>query len=135
MKQLESWSSILATGQPIRLAEEPNGLGRFLLVKGGWLIRNAKFPCIIKGDYCPIVGRVSDTKNGLFPPEELPLKVTKVTLIDPAGPEEITATEVADTGTINYEVACLLSDRFLVTIKVKNKKKQVGIFLMRTCFL
>ena len=69
------------------------------------------FHVLIKGDYCPIVGRVSMDQITVRLPEELSLG-TKVTLIGREGEKEITATEVADyRGTINYEVVCLLSDR------------------------
>ena len=77
----------------------------------GWIREMQNFHVLIKGDYCPIVGRVSMDQITVRLPEELPLG-TKVTLIGRESEKEITATEVADyRGTINYEVVCLLSDR------------------------
>ena len=77
----------------------------------GWIREMQNFHVLIKGEYCPIVGRVSMDQITVRLPEELPLG-TKVTLIGRDGEKEITATEIADyRGTINYEVVCLLSDR------------------------
>ena len=77
----------------------------------GWIREMQNFHVLIKGEFCPIVGRVSMDQVTVRLPEELPLG-TKVTLIGREGEKEITATEVADyRGTINYEVVCLLSDR------------------------
>ena len=77
----------------------------------GWIREMQNFHVLIKGEFCPIVGRVSMDQVTVRLPEELPLG-TKVTLIGRDGEKEITATEIADyRGTINYEVVCLLSDR------------------------
>ena len=77
----------------------------------GWIREMQNFHVLIKGEYCPIVGRVSMDQVTVRLPHEFPLG-TKVTLIGRDGEKEITATEVADyRGTINYEVVCLLSDR------------------------
>ena len=77
----------------------------------GWIREMQNFHVLIKGEYCPIVGRVSMDQVTIRLPEEMPLG-TRVTLIGRDGEKEITATEVADyRGTINYEVVCLLSDR------------------------
>ena len=77
----------------------------------GWIREMQNFHVLIKGEYCPIVGRVSMDQITVRLPEELSLG-TKVTLIGRDGEKEITATEIADyRGTINYEVVCLLSDR------------------------
>ena len=80
------------------------------------------FHVLIKGEYCPIVGRVSMDQITVRLPEELSLG-TKVTLIGRDGEKEITATEIADyRGTITYEVVCLLSDRIPRDYVGKNKK-------------
>ena len=77
----------------------------------GWIREMQNFHVLIKGEFCPIVGRVSMDQVTIRLPEEMPLG-TRVTLIGRDGEKEITATEVADyRGTINYEVVCLLSDR------------------------
>lgn len=92
--------------------EEPQWIGTIPIgYADGWIREMQNFHVLIKGDYCPIVGRVSMDQITVRLPEELPLG-TKVTLIGREGEKEITATEVADyRGTINYEVVCLLSDR------------------------
>ena len=92
--------------------EEPQWIGTIPIgYADGWIREMQNFHVLIKGEYCPIVGRVSMDQVTVRLPEELPLG-TKVTLIGREGEKEITATEVADyRGTINYEVVCLLSDR------------------------
>ena len=92
--------------------EEPQWIGTIPIgYADGWIREMQNFHVLIKGDYCPIVGRVSMDQITVRLPEELPLG-TKVTLIGREGEKEITATEVADyCGSINYEVVCLLSDR------------------------
>ena len=92
--------------------EEPQWIGTIPIgYADGWIREMQNFHVLIKGEFCPIVGRVSMDQVTVRLPEELPLG-TKVTLIGREGEKEITATEVADyRGTINYEVVCLLSDR------------------------
>ena len=92
--------------------EEPQWIGTIPIgYADGWIREMQNFHVLIKGEFCPIVGRVSMDQITVRLPEELPLG-TKVTLIGREGEKEITATEVADyRGTINYEVVCLLSDR------------------------
>ena len=92
--------------------EEPQWIGTIPIgYADGWIREMQNFHVLIKGEFCPIVGRVSMDQITVRLPEELPLG-TKVTLIGREGEKEITATEVAEyRGTINYEVVCLLSDR------------------------
>ena len=92
--------------------EEPQWIGTIPIgYADGWIREMQNFHVLIKGEFCPIVGRVSMDQITVRLPEELPLG-TKVTLIGREGEKEITSTEVADyRGTINYEVVCLLSDR------------------------
>ena len=87
--------------------EEPQWIGTIPIgYADGWIRQMQNFHVLIKGEFCPIVGRVSMDQVTVRLPEELPLG-TRVTLIGRDGEKEITATEVA-------------------TIQVKNKKKQVG---------
>ena len=92
--------------------EDPQWIGTIPIgYADGWIREMQNFHVPIKGEFYPIVGRVSMDQITVRLPEELPLG-TKVTLIGREGEKEITATEVADyRGTINYEVVCLLSDR------------------------
>ena len=77
----------------------------------GWTRDMQNFSVLVDGQACPIVGRVSMDQITIRLPKVYPLG-TKVTLIGSDGDKEITATQVAVyRGTINYEVACLLSDR------------------------
>ncbi len=77
----------------------------------GWTRDMQNFSVLVDGQACPIVGRVSMDQITIRLPKLYPLG-TKVTLIGTNGDKEITATQVAAyRGTINYEVACLLSDR------------------------
>ena len=77
----------------------------------GWTRDMQNFSVLVDGQACPIVGRVSMDQITIQLPKVYPLG-TKVTLIGRNGDKEITATQVAVyRGTINYEVACLLSDR------------------------
>ncbi len=66
---------------------------------------------LVDGQPCEIVGRVSMDQITVRLPKVYPIG-TRATLIGQDGPHEVTVQDWADKiGTINYEVACLLSDR------------------------
>lgn len=69
------------------------------------------FHVLVDGNECPVVGRVSMDQTTIRLPKAYPLG-TEVILIGLSGQKEISAQDWADySGTINYEVVCLLSDR------------------------
>jgi alanine racemase len=77
----------------------------------GWTRDMKGFHVLVDGQFCPIVGRVSMDQTTIALPKVYPMG-TPVTLIGKDGDLEITMEDVAEyRGTINYEVACLLSDR------------------------
>lgn len=77
----------------------------------GWTRDMQDFSVLVEGGFCPIVGRVSMDQITIRLPKAYPLG-TRVTLIGQNEHQEISTTDVAEhRGTINYEVACLLSDR------------------------
>jgi len=77
----------------------------------GWLRALQGFSVLVKGQRCEIVGRVCMDQMMI----RLPFAVaegTKVTLIGPDGDDEIFIQDLAEyLGTVNYEVACLISER------------------------
>ncbi|MDR2833997.1 MAG: alanine racemase [Streptococcaceae bacterium] len=77
----------------------------------GWTRRMQGFKVLVNGKRCEIVGRVCMDQMMIRLPEFV-AEGTKVTLIGKDGDDEITMQEIAEyMGTINYEVACLISDR------------------------
>jgi alanine racemase len=77
----------------------------------GWTRDMKGFHVLVDGQLCPIVGRISMDQTTIALPKVYPMG-TPVTLIGRDGDLEITMEDVAEyRGTINYEVACLLSDR------------------------
>lgn len=77
----------------------------------GWLRRLQGFSVLVDGQFCEIVGRISMDQITIRLPKSYPLG-TKVTLIGENGGQSISATDLAQySGTINYEILCLLSGR------------------------
>lgn len=77
----------------------------------GWLRRMSGMDVLIKGQRCPIVGRVCMDQIMVRMPEKFAVG-EKVTLIGRDEDDEITLQEVADyANTIHYEIACDLHDR------------------------
>lgn len=77
----------------------------------GWQRRLSGLSVLIDGQRCPIVGRICMDQMMVRLPQVYPLG-TKVTLIGQDGHDEITLDDLADyAGTINYEIACLLTER------------------------
>ncbi|WP_125607857.1 alanine racemase [Lapidilactobacillus bayanensis] len=77
----------------------------------GWLRRMSGMTVLIKGQRCPIVGRVCMDQIMVRLPEKFAVG-EKVTLIGRDEADEITLQEVADyADTIHYEIVCDLHDR------------------------
>ncbi|MFA9494052.1 alanine racemase [Streptococcus sp. E17BB] len=77
----------------------------------GYIRDLAGFHVLVDGQECPIVGRVSMDQLTVRLPKAYPLG-TEVVLLGTSGEREITLTEAAaHCQTINYELACLISDR------------------------
>lgn len=77
----------------------------------GWIRQLQGFEVLVDGQACAIVGRVSMDQITIQLPRHYALG-TPVVLIGQSGNTCVTATDIANyTGTINYEVLCLISDR------------------------
>lgn len=109
-KQLETGATI-GYGATYTSSEEEY-IGTVPIGYADGLIRRMQdFHVLVDGHICPIVGRVSMDQITIRMPKPYPLG-TRVTLIGQEGSATISAQDWADyLGTINYEVACLLSDR------------------------
>lgn len=68
---------------------------------------------LLKGEFCPLIGRISMEKSSISIPDDLEVEVgDEVVLLGGQGKNEITAETMADwLGTINYEVVTAISAR------------------------
>jgi len=93
-------------------AEEEEWIGTIPIgYADGWIRALQGQEVLVNGLRAPIVGRICMDQCMVKLPGKMPIG-TKVTLIGKSGHEEITVDEIAKKlGTINYEVACMISSR------------------------
>lgn len=93
-------------------AEEEEWIGTIPIgYADGWIRALQGQEVLVNGLRSPIVGRICMDQCMVKLPGKMPIG-TKVTLIGKSGHEEITVDEIAKKlGTINYEVACMISSR------------------------
>lgn len=93
-------------------AEEEEWIGTIPIgYADGWIRALQGQEVLVNGLRAPIVGRICMDQCMVKLPGKMPIG-TKVTLIGKSGHEEITVDEIAKKlGTINYEVACMISIR------------------------
>ncbi len=76
--KLEGWSRYWLQGN-LYDKKNPNGLGRFPCgYADDWIRKCKSLLVLIKGDYCPIVGRVPMDQVTVRLPEELPHRVKRL---------------------------------------------------------
>ncbi|HEY3364492.1 MAG TPA: alanine racemase [Symbiobacteriaceae bacterium] len=103
-----SYGCTYRTTRPERVATLPIGYA-----DGYFRLLSNKGEVLIKGQRCPIAGRVCMDQFMVRLPDDLPVSVgDEAILIGRQGSEQITASDMARTiGTINYEVVCAIHKR------------------------
>ncbi|EUJ37419.1 alanine racemase [Brochothrix thermosphacta] len=111
VKWVEEGQSI-GYGATYKVAETGEWIGTLPIgYADGWLRDRSGSFVLIEGQRCQIIGRVCMDQCMIRLPKYYPIDTT-VTFIGESYNESVTTDDVADySGTINYEIVCLLSDR------------------------
>ena len=97
----------------------------------GWIRALEGQEVLVDGYRAPIVGRICMDQCMVRLPHQMPVG-TKVTLIGEMGNDKISIDEIAEKlGTINYEVACMISNRIPRVYKYGDRVQKVKNSLLK----